>query len=367
MLIGLIISGIMVVTFVAGIWERLEDRALDVRFIMRGEIPVTEGDEEEKVVVISIDEASIEQYGRWPWSRDYHARLVNTLTEAGAKVIVFDIILSEPDMVKITGDMELALATADSRRVIHCSFFEARKVLVAQKGIETRVIYHEPILPLKNSSWAVGFTNAYPDADGVLRDCALRIKHEGKEYYSINVLAAARFLDKDPAEIIDEIPHEARLLRYGLDFGYSNDPSAIVAIYKYNDGYIFDEICFQKGLHNSQLADIFKNEIKAPVIADSAEPKSIVEIYSERFNIKGAKKGKDSIKSSIDILKRYVINITQRSVNTRKEFGTYKWAEDKEGKQLNTPVDFNNHAIDALRYVALNKLMNTNQGVYALE
>lgn len=217
LLIGLIISGIMVVTFVAGIWERLEDRALDVRFIMRGEIPVTEGDEEEKVVVISIDEASIEQYGRWPWSRDYHARLVNTLTEAGAKVIVFDIILSEPDMVKITGDMELALATADSRRVIHCSFFEARKVLVAQKGIETRVIYHEPILPLKNSSWAVGFTNAYPDADGVLRDCALRIKHEGKEYYSINVLAAARFLDKDPAEIIDEIPQSATYPAIDLD------------------------------------------------------------------------------------------------------------------------------------------------------
>jgi phage terminase large subunit len=103
------------------------------------------------------------------------------------------------------------------------------------------------------------------------------------------------------------------------------------------------------------------------IIADSAEPKSIQEIYNQRFNIKGAKKGKDSIKSSIDILKRYTINITRCSVNLNKELLSYKWSEDKEGKQLNVPVDFNNHLIDALRYVALNKLANTNSGVYSLE
>jgi len=94
--------------------------------------------------------------------------------------------------------------------------------------------------------------------------------------------------------IIDEIPHEARLERYGLDFGYSNDPTAIIAIYYYNGGYILDEITFQKGLSNKQIADILKNHDTALVIADSAEPKSIDEIASYGISIAGAIKGKDS-------------------------------------------------------------------------
>jgi len=163
---------------------------------------------------------------------------------------------------------------------------------------------------------------------------------------------------------------EAELIAYGMDFGFTNDPTTALAVYRFNSELYVDELIYETGLTNPAICKKLREngvESHHEIIADSAEPKSIVEIYSERFNIKGAKKGKDSIKSSIDILKRYVINITQRSVNTRKEFGTYKWAEDKEGKQLNTPVDFNNHAIDALRYVALNKLMNTNAGHYALE
>ena len=106
--------------------------------------------------------------------------------------------------------------------------------------------------------------------------------------------------------------------------------------------------------------------VKSEVVADSAEPKSIQEIYNEHFNIKPAQKGADSVKNSIDILKRYKLNVTQRSTNLRKELNSYKWATDKEGKVLNEPVDFNNHAIDALRYVALNKLQLNNSGAYSI-
>ena len=101
---------------------------------------------------------------------------------------------------------------------------------------------------------------------------------------------------------------------------------------------------------------------KTEIIADSAEPKSIEELTRHGWNIKGAKKGPDSIQHSIDILKRYKINVTRRSVNLRKELGRYKWKVDRSGKAINEPVDTWNHLIDPLRYVALNKLNTRSSG-----
>lgn len=151
-------------------------------------------------------------------------------------------------------------------------------------------------------------------------------------------------------QIIDEVPHEARLERYGLDFGYSNDPSAIVAIYYYNGGYILDEITYQKGLSNKQLADILKNLPPALVIADSAEPKSIDELKSYGINILPVTKGRDSIVQGIAYLKDQRISITKRSTNGIKEYRNYLWKVDKEGRIINVPIDLWNHFLDAARY-----------------
>lgn len=157
--------------------------------------------------------------------------------------------------------------------------------------------------------------------------------------------------------IIDEIPHEARLERYGLDFGYTNDPTAIVAIYYYNGGYILDEITFQKGLSNKQIADILKNHDTALVIADSAEPKSIDEIASYGISIAGTKKKNESngkedtyLKWSIGIVQQQRISMTKRSVNIIKEFRNYLWLTDKNGKILNEPDGGFDHSMDAIRY-----------------
>lgn len=149
---------------------------------------------------------------------------------------------------------------------------------------------------------------------------------------------------------IDLIPHEARLERYGLDFGYSNDPTAIVAVYYYNGGYILDEITFQKGLSNKQIADILKNHNSALVIADSAEPKSIDEIASYGISIVGAEKGKDSINHGISLVQSQRISYTKRSVNLIKEYRNYLWQTDKYGKVINEPDVVFNHCMDALRY-----------------
>ena len=150
--------------------------------------------------------------------------------------------------------------------------------------------------------------------------------------------------------IIDEIPHEARLERYGLDFGYSNDPTAIIAIYYYNGGYILDEVCFQKGLSNKQIADVIKNNDVALVIADSAEPKSIDEIASYGVTITGAIKGADSVSHGISLVQAQRISMTKRSVNLIKAYRNYLWKTDKLGKILNEPDHLFSDALDATRY-----------------
>jgi phage terminase large subunit len=101
------------------------------------------------------------------------------------------------------------------------------------------------------------------------------------------------------------------------------------------------------------------------IIADSAEPKSIQEIANYTFNIIPAEKGPDSIRAGINTLKRHKLNVTKGSVGLRKELSRYKWAVDKDGKSLNKPIDVYNHAIDALRYLALNKLMIEGTGQYS--
>ena len=150
--------------------------------------------------------------------------------------------------------------------------------------------------------------------------------------------------------IITEVPHEARLERYGLDFGYSNDPTAIVAIYYYNGGYILDEITYQKGLTNKQIADILNNQPKALVMADSAEPKSIDELKLYGVNILPVVKGQGSVNQGIQYVQDQRIDITQRSTNGIKEYRNYMWQTDKEGKIINVPIDIWNHFLDATRY-----------------
>lgn len=151
--------------------------------------------------------------------------------------------------------------------------------------------------------------------------------------------------------IVDSIPHEAKLVRYWIDFGYSNDPTSIGAVYEYNGGYILDELAYQKGLLNKQIADVILNqEIKAITIADSAEPKSIEEIKQFGVTVLPAEKGPDSIRNGIAIVQDQKISLTQRSVDTIKEYRNYVWVKDKDGRILNEPSDIWNHSMDGIRY-----------------
>lgn len=151
-------------------------------------------------------------------------------------------------------------------------------------------------------------------------------------------------------QFIDEIPHEARLERYGLDFGYTNDPTAIVAIYYYNGGYILDEILFQKGLSNKQIADTLLNVQKVLTIADSAEPKSIDEIRSFGVYIQATTKGPGSVLQRIQMAQAQQISVTNRSINLKKEYRNYLWVTDKDGRIVNEPDHLWSHSMDAFMY-----------------
>jgi phage terminase large subunit len=163
---------------------------------------------------------------------------------------------------------------------------------------------------------------------------------------------------------VDRIPEEAKLIGYGLDFGFTNDPSVLLGIYKMDDNIYVDEIIYQKGLSNSELASIAKdNGVFGEIYADAAEPKSISELRRYGLRILPAQKGKDSILFGISTLHEYNIFITSRSNNTKDEFGKYTWKKDGEGRYMNVPIDTFNHSIDALRYLAIMKLTKKNTGI----
>ena len=168
--------------------------------------------------------------------------------------------------------------------------------------------------------------------------------------------------------IIDSIPENASEIALGLDFGFSADPTSLVKVYKHDLDLYVDELIYERGLTNQDIAHKIKDlgiDRSIEIYADSAEPKSIEEIFRMGgINIKPAKKGADSIRIGIDVLKRHKLNITKRSINAIKEFRNYKWIKNKNNEITNKPIDAFNHAVDAVRYVALNKLMVSYSGKY---
>jgi phage terminase large subunit len=165
---------------------------------------------------------------------------------------------------------------------------------------------------------------------------------------------------------IDTIPTEARLLGYGVDFGYTADPTSIVEVYTYNGQRILNEICYQTGLVNTEIAKKLQKNIIA--YADSAEPKSIEEIRRTGQLIKGVTKGLDSVNFGIQIMQSQEYLVTSQSTNLIKELRSYCWDKDKSGKQINKPIANYNHAIDAVRYHEMESLgKGKNFGKYFVQ
>ena len=165
--------------------------------------------------------------------------------------------------------------------------------------------------------------------------------------------------------VCETIPIEtAKMVALGLDWGYSNDETALVEIWKNDNQIYINELIYEKGLTNSDLATLMKHigvDRYIDIYCDSAEPKSIEELRRFGFNAKAVIKGPDSVMNGIDILRRHRINITKDSTNVIREMSRYKWME-KDGVLLNKPIDMWNHSLDAIRYVALMELSETKRG-----
>lgn len=152
--------------------------------------------------------------------------------------------------------------------------------------------------------------------------------------------------------IIDDIPHEARLERYGLDFGYANDPMALVAIYYYNGGYIVDELLHRTHMSNRKVAD-FINNTATPnvlVVADAAEPKSMDEMREYGIQMLPSHKGPGSRNQGIQWVQDQRMSMTKRSVNVIKSYRNYMWRTDRDGHIVDIPDHAYSDAMDAVRY-----------------
>ena len=164
---------------------------------------------------------------------------------------------------------------------------------------------------------------------------------------------------------IGKVPEDAQLLGYGLDFGFTNDPTALIACYRWNNQVILDELIYRTGLLNSDIIREMNSlgiDQRALIYADSAEPKTIEEIRRSGFNIHPTVKGADSINFGISILQEQKVLVTSESVNLIKELRNYIWDKDKNGAKLNKPIDAWNHGIDAIRYFAMMALKKKASG-----
>mgnify|MGYP006084893049 CR=1 FL=1 len=164
---------------------------------------------------------------------------------------------------------------------------------------------------------------------------------------------------------IDNVPNEARLLNFGMDFGYSVDPTTLIGLYKWNKAYIFDEVLYKKGMLNRDISRYLQsNNIENNIIADSAEPKSIAELNNYGHNVYPVSKGRDSVVYGINLINQNEIYITARSLNLKRELAGYIWAKDKEGNTLQKPTGAHPDCIDAARYALSDQLENPNKGKY---
>lgn len=159
--------------------------------------------------------------------------------------------------------------------------------------------------------------------------------------------------------------NEIELKGYGMDFGFTNDPTTLIEIRMMDGELWLRELIWRTGMTNQDIAERIKElEVQSEIVADSAEPKSIEELSRTGVVVRGAIKGQDSIRAGIDLLRRYKINIHPSSDNLIKEFKNYKYKQDKDGNYSNEPVDKFNHGIDALRYFVFSNMNNAGYGEY---
>ena len=208
-----------------------------------------------------------------------------------------------------------------------------------------------------------------PFLDQTIKDEIERLKDTDEDYWRVYGLGERGSSRATIFQFgIAEAP-KGKLVSIGMDFGFTNDPTAIVKVFQDGSDLYIQELLYHTNLTNQDISEKLTEMGLTrydEIWADSAEPKSIEELHRMGWNIKPTAKGSDSVMAGIDILKRHKIFVTKESKNAIREFQNYKWQEDKNGNLLNRPIDAFNHAIDATRYATFNRLSRPNYGRYAI-
>jgi len=209
-----------------------------------------------------------------------------------------------------------------------------------------------------------------PFLEDVIRDEIERLKETDDQYWQIYGLGerASSINTIFKYAEVNKIPEDAKLIAYGMDFGYSNDPTTLVSVFVMEHNLYIKEHLYRTQMTTQDINKFLReqNLLSNPIYADSAEPRLIAELRRMGHNIFPSLKGKDSVNAGIDLLKRYKLHITSDSNNAIQEFRNYKWKEDRSGKLINVPEDKHNHIIDPCRYATYSILSRPNFGKYAI-
>jgi len=192
-----------------------------------------------------------------------------------------------------------------------------------------------------------------------------KLKDKNKSLWTVYGLGLRAVIEGrifDSYEIVEEIPRWVTKRWVGMDFSYTNDPTAIIDTAIHGDDLYMDEICYRTHMLTADIIRVLKRDCSGRVIiSESADPRLIDEIHNAGFNIHPVEKYKGSVMAGITKMQEFHIKITRRSIHVKKELDNYVYDQDKDGRYLNEPVDEFNHAIDASRYVILEKVIGKNR------
>ena len=248
-------------------------------------------------------------------------------------------------------------------------FRTSEKIILDYNPSEEYHWIYDKIIPREDTSFLKTTYLDNPFLEKSLIQEIERLKYTDEQYWQIYGLG-----EKGTSKAIifnfseySVLPQQAQFIAMGMDFGYTNDPTALVGVWMQDLNLYIQEYLYRTMMTTNDINNFFKEKITDQIIyADSAEPRVIDELRRMGWRIRPSLKGRDSVNAGIDLLKRYKLHIHKDSTNAIQEFRNYKWLEDKTGKLTNKPEDKNNHITDAVRYATYSIISKPNFGKYAI-
>ena len=248
-------------------------------------------------------------------------------------------------------------------------FRTSDKIILDYNPSEEYHWIYDKIIPREDAKFLKPTYKDNPFLEQSLIDEIERLKYTDEQYWQIYGLGEKGISKATIFNYVEcnQVPFEAEVVSFGMDFGFTNDPTALVKVSKLDNNLYIEELLYRTMMTTGDIHNFLKGKVnREPIYADSSEPRIIEELRRMGWSIRASLKGRDSVNAGIDLLKRFKIHIHKDSTNAIQEFRNYKWLEDKTGKLTNKPEDKNNHIADAVRYATYSILSKPNFGKYAI-